>query len=168
MKLSKKLLLLLSICYFSTIAYSQKIPILGKDLKSKILCDQCTPGSIGQPMVLDIKPWTPILTDNSNPKQIASQLLGRVYINGDETGDQPTFCSNSLQNPFGITNIYPSGNTGNSGTTIKYKWKKIVKLDVGLQVQTDLDNLKKINPKIEKNEWTPKQSYRGIKRKIYF
>lgn len=131
--------------------YSQRIPIQGEKVKAKILCGDCDPGDIGNRMILDIKPLVPILTENSTPKEIASQLLGMVYVDGNITGDLPTYCSgpNSITNPFPSTSISLSGNTGINGTTIKYTWKKKSVLDVSTQVQADLKNIKVLQPALE-------------------
>jgi hypothetical protein len=141
---------LLTSSLFSNL-YSQKIPILGEKVKSKILCADCNPGNSGDPMILNVKTYAPVLTENSIPKEMATQLLGRVYFDGDVTGDLPTYCAgqNSITNPFPSTSIVLSGNTGSNGTTIKYSWKKKSVLDVSAQVQADLTKIKSLQPALE-------------------
>jgi hypothetical protein len=149
---SKSIFILLISTLISNIVFGQfkkKFKLPDAKIKGAVICGgSCLPGNFGAVLPLYKKTFEPELDDNSNEQLIAYSILGRTYPENDLTGSKAWRCSESINNPFTLNDITRLANTGADGTTFDYTRIEKLNLDINAAVETNLEELKKLNPTI--------------------
>jgi hypothetical protein len=96
-------------------------------------------------MPLYKKTFEPDLDENSTEKLIAYSVLGRTYPESDQSVTKAWRCSESLTNPFSINAVTKLDSTGTDGNSFDYKRSEKLNIDVNASVETNLEELKKLN-----------------------
>lgn len=129
--------------------FNKKFKLPDAKIKGKVICGgTCLPGNFGAVLPLYKKTFEPELDDNTTEQQVAFSILGRTYPETDLTGSKAWRCSESITNPFALTDITRLASTGADGTTFDYTRTEKLNLDVNAAVETNLEELKKLNPNI--------------------
>lgn len=127
--------------------FSKKFILPDAKIKGSVICGgTCLPGSIGIVMPLYKKTFEPDINENSTEKLIAYSVLGRCYPESDKSGAKAWRCTESLTNPFSIDAITRLGSQ--EGTSFNYKRSEKLNMNVAASVETNLKELKKLNPGI--------------------
>jgi len=142
-------LVLITLSNVGQAQFSKKFELPDAKIKGSVICSgSCLPGNYGAVLPLYKKTYEPELDENSNEKLIAFSVLGRTYSETDLSGSVAWRCSPDLNNPFTIDNVKRLGSTGKEGKAFDYKRTEKLNLDVSAAVQTNLEELKKLNPTI--------------------
>jgi hypothetical protein len=145
-----------------------RYPLPDYKLKPVVACglDECQPGDAGQVFHFTKNPMSPAIRENTTVQDIAFQILGRTFLEGDGTGGNINVCSKSIINPFTIedvTNIRFA-----VGRDIEFERKEMFEIDIEAATAANLKELSKLGldaAKIQKLEAKIKATYSKISGK---
>lgn len=109
--------------------------LLGDRATGRVLCGtrKCDAGSDGTIFQLNLRPYQPVVNNESDPHSIAIQVIG--YITDRTDGSTPNACSLGTISPFKPSDVKLRGST--SGWHSDYE--RITKLGINVKAAVDAD-----------------------------